>query len=74
MATVLKTRFPVLNEFATRLKQIGRQDLHDLLGGKQVMKGVADVADAVGFDKHPKEGDPIVDYINELWEYIIAGK
>jgi len=74
MATVLKTRFPVLNEFASRLKEIGRQDLYDLLSGKQVMAGVADVAEAVGFDKYPKEGEPIVDYINELWGYIIAGK
>jgi hypothetical protein len=70
MPQVLRTRFTILNEFAARLKQIGRRDLHDMLGGEQVMEGVKKVADAVGFRKYPVEGEPMVDYINELWEFI----
>lgn len=74
MVYVTRSRYPILNEFAARLKEIGRRDLHDLLLGKQIMKGVSDVADAVGFKKYPTEGEPMVDYINELWEHIEKSK
>jgi hypothetical protein len=73
MAYVVRSNYETLNIFAKRLKDIGRRDLHDLLAGKQIMKGVSAVADAVGFGKHPVEGQSMQEYVKELLDYIERG-
>ena len=70
MTYVVRSNYETLNIFAKRLKEIGRRDLHDLLAGKQIMKGVSDVADVVGFGRHPVEGESMQAYVRELLDYI----
>jgi len=67
----LRTKYKILNDFSRKLREIGRDDLYDLLSGEQVMEGVKKVADKVGFKKHPVDGESMKKYINELTEWIL---
>jgi hypothetical protein len=69
MTTVVRSNYETLNIFARQLKEIGRMDLYNLLAGKQIMKGVSDVADTVGFE-HPVEGKSMQEYVRRLLEHI----
>jgi len=73
MPTVKRSNVQILNEFAKKLKAIGKYSLYDLLSG-QIMESMKAIADAVGFDEYPKVDERIDDYLNRIWPYILAYK
>jgi len=73
MPTIKRSTKPILNEFARKLKSIGKYSLYELLSGQE-MEAVKIIADTVGFNEYPVAGERIDDYLNRLWPYVLAYK
>jgi TusA-related sulfurtransferase len=69
---IAKTKLPVLNEFARELKKLGKGDLLEILiSSPNAMDNLRRIADRVGFDEYPVEGEPKDVYLNKIWPYIL---
>jgi hypothetical protein len=67
-----KTKLPVLNEFARELKKLGKDDLYEaFVSTPNVMQNMCKIADMVGFDEYPVEGEQRDIYLNKIWPYIL---
>lgn len=66
-----KTRYPILNEFARKLREMGKDDLLACLGGGiSIMDSIKMIADKVGCDEYPDLNERMDIYLNKLWPYI----
>ncbi len=66
-----KTQSPVLTAFGRELKKIGKHDLHAVFISAPAMTSLRKIADMVGFDEYPAEGERKDAYLNKLWPYIL---
>jgi hypothetical protein len=74
MVYVIRTGRPVLDEFAAEIKNLGHMDLYEMLKGRPIIEGIMEIADTVGFGRHPDDKERVDGYLNELWPYIVRYK
>ena len=68
----VKTRNITLNDFARELRKFGKDDLHEVFASSpNVMDNLCKIADMVGFDEYPVEGEMKSIYLNKIWPYIL---
>jgi hypothetical protein len=68
---VKKTRNPVMNDFAKRLKRENLELFGLITRGDNPFETVRKIASVVDFPRVIKEDEIIADVLNELWPYIV---
>ena len=69
---VRRTNNPALSEFAQKLDELGKDDLYEIfVSSSNVMENLRGIADKVGFDEYPSEGERKDVYLNKIWPYIM---
>lgn len=67
-----KTKRQVLTDFARELRRLGKDDLYEIFtSSPNMMENLCRIADKVGFDEYPVEGEQKDIYLNKIWPYIL---